>query len=60
MEPFLAVNKLTLDVDAFNRQVEIYLQRWKEAHPLIEIIPVPTDHFTMLEPEYAKLYIKEL
>ena len=60
MEPFLAVNKLTLDVDAFNCQAEIYLQRWKEAHPLIEIIPVPTDHFTMLEPEYAQLYIKEL
>ena len=60
MHPFLAVNKLTLDIDAFNRQVEIYLQRWKELQPQMKIIPIPTDHFTMLESEYSKLYMKEL
>ena len=60
MEPFLAVNKLTLDVDAFNRQVDIYLQRWHQLQPQMRIVPVPTDHFTMLESEYSKLYMKEL
>ena len=60
MHPFLAVNKLTLDIEAFNRQVEIYLQRWKELQPQMKIIPIPTDHFTMLESEYSKLYMKEL
>jgi len=60
MKPFLAVNKLTLDSDAFNRQVEIYLQRWHQLQPKIEIIPIPTDHFTMLEAEYTNLYLKEL
>ena len=60
MQPFLAVNKLILDIDIFNRQVVIYLQRWQEAQPQMKIIPIPTDHFTMLEPEYSKFYIKEL
>ena len=60
MEPFLAVNKLTLDIDAFNRQVDIYLQRWHQLQPQMRIVPVPTDHFTMLESEYSKLYMKEL
>jgi thioesterase domain-containing protein len=60
MQPFLAVNKLILDIDVFNRQVVIYLQRWQEAQPQMKIIPIPTDHFTMLEPEYSKFYIKEL
>ena len=60
MHPFLAVNKLALDVEAFNRQVDIYLQRWKELQPQMKIIPIPTDHFTMLESEYSKLYMKEL
>ena len=60
MYPFLAVNKLTLDIDTFNRQEEIYLQRWKELQPQMKIIPIPSDHFTMLEPEYSKLYTKEL
>ena len=60
MHPFLAVNKLTLDIDAFNRQVEIYLQRWKELQPQMKIIHIPSDHFKMLEPEYSRLYMKEL
>jgi surfactin family lipopeptide synthetase A len=60
MQPFLAVNKLILDIDIFNRQVVIYLQRWQESQPQMKIIPIPTDHFTMLEPEYSKFYIKEL
>ena len=60
MHPFLAVNKLTLDIEAFNRQVEIYLQRWKDLQPQMKIIPIPTDHFTMLESEYTNLYMKEL
>ena len=60
MHPFLAVNKLALDVEAFNRQVDIYLQRWKVLQPQMKIIPIPTDHFTMLESEYSKLYMKEL
>ena len=60
MQPFLAVNKLILDIDTFNRQVEIYLQRWQESQPQMKMIPIPADHFTMLEPEYSKFYIKEL
>jgi surfactin family lipopeptide synthetase A len=60
MHPFLAVNKLTLDIEAFNRQVEIYLQRWKDLQPQMKIIPIPSDHFTMLESEYTNLYMKEL
>ena len=60
MHPFLAVNKLTLDIEAFNRQVEIYLQRWKDLQPQMKILPIPSDHFTMLESEYTNLYMKEL
>jgi hypothetical protein len=36
------------------------LQRWHQLQPKIEIIPIPTDHFTMLEAEYTNLYLKEL
>ena len=59
-EPFLAVNQLTLDSDAFARQAALYMQRWQDIQPNMEIIDIPTDHFTMLDPQYTELFLKEI
>ena len=59
-EPFLAVNQLTLDSEAFTRQESIYLQRWHQLQPQMEIILISANHFTMLEPQYNDIYLKEI
>ena len=60
LQPYLAVNKLTLDSEAFIRQEEVYMQRWHLIQPQMKIIPVQADHFSMLEEPYINLYVKEL
>jgi surfactin family lipopeptide synthetase A len=58
-EPFLTVNQLTIDVDAFVHRDFINMQRWHELQPQIEVVTIPANHFTMLEPQYVKLYLEK-
>ena len=60
LKPVLPVYRLTLDLDVFSRAEATYQQRWNQLQPQMEIIPVSADHFSMLEEQYAHLYIKVL
>ena len=59
-EPFLAVNLLTIDEEGFARRDSINMQRWHELQPQIEVVTIAANNFTMLEPQYANLYLEKI
>ena len=60
MLPYQEANKLTFDSEGLARQDALYEQRWHSLVPHLKIIPVATDHFSMLEAQYINIYLDSL
>ena len=58
--PYQEANKLNFDGEGLARQDALYEQRWRALVHNLTIIPVPTDHFTMLEAQYINLYLDKI
>ena len=58
--PYQEANKLNFDSEGLARQDALYEQRWRSLVPHLKIIPVATDHFSMLEAQYINIYLDSL
>ena len=58
--PYQEANKIFFDSEGLARLDVIYEQRWRSHVPNLTVIPVPANHFSMIEAQYINLYLDRI